>query len=68
MKFTYYLRGAVAMLVLVSTMPSCSQAQPSQTQKLNIITLTMSTMQNRPKSKPQHHSHPSQQSQETCSF
>ena len=35
MKFTYYLRGAVAMLVLVSTMPSCSQAQPSQTQKLS---------------------------------
>ncbi|MGY8917395.1 MAG: FKBP-type peptidyl-prolyl cis-trans isomerase [Flavobacteriales bacterium] len=35
MKFTYYLRAAVAMLVLVSTMPSCSQAQPSQTSKLS---------------------------------
>ena len=35
MKFTYYLRAAVAILVLVSTMPSCSQAQPSQTQKLS---------------------------------
>ena len=29
MKFTYYLRGAAAMLVLVSTMPNCSNAQPS---------------------------------------
>lgn len=28
MKFTYYLRGAVAMLVLVSTMPSCSNDNP----------------------------------------
>ena len=35
MKFTYYIRAAVAILVLVSTMPSCSQAQPSQTQKLS---------------------------------
>ena len=35
MKFTYYLRAAVAILVLGSTIPSCSQAQPSQTQKLS---------------------------------
>ena len=35
MKFTYYLRAAVTILVLVSTMPSCSQAQPSQTSKLS---------------------------------
>jgi len=35
MKFTYYLRGAVAMLVLVSTLPSCSKAQPSHTTKIS---------------------------------
>ena len=35
MKFTYYLRGAVAMLVLVSTMPSCSSAQPSHTTQIS---------------------------------
>jgi FKBP-type peptidyl-prolyl cis-trans isomerase len=35
MKFTYYLRGAVAILVLVSTMPSCSNAQPSHTTKIS---------------------------------
>ena len=34
MKFTYYLRGAVAMLVLVSTMPSCSNAQPSHSTQI----------------------------------
>jgi FKBP-type peptidyl-prolyl cis-trans isomerase len=35
MKFTYYLRGAVAMLVLVSTMPSCSKVQTSHTTKIS---------------------------------
>ena len=35
MKITYYLRGAVAMLVLVSTMPSCSNAQPSHTTQIS---------------------------------
>jgi len=35
MKFTYYLRSAVAMLVLVSTMPSCSNAQPSHTTQIS---------------------------------
>ena len=34
MKFTYYIRGAVAMLVLVSTMPSCSNAQPSHSTQI----------------------------------
>ena len=35
MKFTYYLRGAVAMLVLVSTMPSCSNAQHSNSNQIS---------------------------------
>ena len=35
MKFTYYLRGAVAMLVLVSTMPNCSNAQPSKSNQIS---------------------------------
>lgn len=35
MKFTYYFRGAVAMLVLVSTMPSCLKAQSSNTTKIS---------------------------------
>ena len=35
MKFTYYLRGAVAMLVLVSTMPNCSNAQHSNSNQIS---------------------------------
>ena len=35
MKFTNYLRGALATMVLVSTLPSCSQAQPSHNTQMN---------------------------------
>jgi len=35
MKFTNYLRGALATMVLVSTLPSCSQAQPSHNTQIS---------------------------------